>query len=207
VLTTLFIIFSALALIIAALILIPLRVRFYSLVETGALVLVVDLVLLYSGLKLRFARRGHRNTIEVLVVNRTVYERELKESKRRPLSLSQFFRSAQVFPEITEPILGLISGLVKATRIKDIRVRCKVGFNDPSLLGTFYGAYSGFAGLISPWAPKDVVYLEPDFKGDAFEGQFHVEMEIAQYMLLVPMARLALKLLKRSKSFRSGKNR
>jgi hypothetical protein len=156
-----------------------------------------------GGLKFRFLRKEGGNWFEILLLGGRVYRRSLKEDKKREEkkkkpSKSQF--NLQDFLKLSEPFFNLIYRFKKAIKIKDVHIKSRVGFNDPSVLGTFYGVYSGVMGFLSPWIPRDKFNLEPDFSGEVFESRFSAEIEITHYTLIIPMISLFRKFRRLNRS-------
>ena len=82
-LTIILIVLLAIATFLAALILVPLKVKINGVIQAGVIVLAVDLALIYGGIKLRFTRRETRNDLDIFLLGRTLLRKELKEGKKK----------------------------------------------------------------------------------------------------------------------------
>ena len=194
-----------------ALIFIPIRIKLHGKIhypsQSDVLEVGGEIGLINGGLKFSFSRKNGRNMFEILILGGRIYRRDLDKDKKKEEKKKKPSRDILKILDVLKMqklFFNLISKLFKATKIRDITLKSKIGMGDPSTLGMFYGMYSCLIGIMGPWLSKDKIYLRPDFTRDTFEGQLSLVLEIAHYTLLIPMFRLFWNLRKISRSKKDG---
>jgi len=94
-------------------------------------------------------------------------------------------RAALAVPGFPSRLWRLVIQIARQILPREVRVRARVGFDDPSDTGLFFAATRG-----SSWAASRVgwtIWIEPDFSGPVLEGDAHAGWSIRGVLLVWPL--------------------
>lgn len=112
-----------------------------------------------------------------------------KRERRRHLR-GRMFAALLRTPGFPGRISGMAGDLLRSVRVRLLRVRAQVGFDDPAATGRACGLVASLSPLLQ--SPSLQVEWEPDFSREVFEGEAAGSLRVVPARILWVAGRFAL---------------
>lgn len=208
-------IFLNIILFLVAVILIPIKIRFLVKFRDNDVFMSLKLDLIYGILSFLFIHEK-RNFLKFFIGGFQVIKKEMKKDdkekewvkkrdkekeswvkriayigKSKSFNPEKLLRSAKEAPELRQPIIKILSGVIKAIHVKEFNIKGKIGGTDPYISGTLFGMYSALTAPIDPRLSQKII-IEPNFAGES-DVELILELVVVQSLVIIPLILLLSK--------------